>query len=236
VDLSAVDFAGSRKAFDYELQNCDPDLKESALSYFDSTFKKSIFKTMDGLEGYSESVKRVCRSIPYNLPRRFGGLGLDGQPSAFDLYCAQRMIDENWSMPQKEKTWIFHDLLLKELSKYSVPTDHKVDNSYADLYWYILSSQREKVWIRQNKESRGDTRTEKDGVDGRNFIFLSPDGVKNHLDRPEYDGFIRQFHIRNELRRDFKRKRIHILRYSPEEVRARPTAKEYVVKAVTTYL
>jgi hypothetical protein len=171
-DIATCDYEGSKRSFMFELDNAPRDLRRRAEQYFESTFKKNVFKSIDALRAGGDpkhqSTKRskhICDNLIYNLPRRFGGLGLDGKPSEFDLKYACYQINESDRAPRVAKDWLFHDLLERVLKDVSVPA-RDIESDYGKMYWYILSNQRWNVFNDNFRDEVFDSR------EGRSYDLL----------------------------------------------------------------
>jgi hypothetical protein len=143
VDLTALDFEGTRNWYAYEINNTPDDLFRSAMTYFDKRMMSRIMKAVDKLPTF------VRKQLPFRLPRRFGGLGLIGEPSWHDLRKASSLLFSGKSLPAlQEKMWLFWPLLTDELREKSLMhiVEDEHDKSFGNLLWMTYRVHGSKVW------------------------------------------------------------------------------------------
>jgi hypothetical protein len=150
VDLQKIDYQGSRKSFLFELKNAPRDLLKNADSYFQKTYKSHVFKELDYVKAHQPRIWSKIRHVPYNLPRRFGGLGFDGEPSSRDLDVARFLFKNGQELASDSKTWKFHSFVNTHLSKHCPAGPTLEESDYGPLYWVALTQYREKVFRRDD--------------------------------------------------------------------------------------
>jgi len=134
VDLSKIDYEGSLKAFKFELENAPLDVVEKALEHFKFYYKQGVFRALD------EQPDDIRNMIPYNLPKRFGGLGLDGEPSWKDLRQASSLVNSGSCLSSlDEKYFFFRNLVVDYLKDKIQPTFEPCEENWGPIYWYILN-------------------------------------------------------------------------------------------------
>jgi hypothetical protein len=137
VDLTKVDFEGSLRAFRYELIGMEPSFREKGDAYFRKRMQHRIFAELDN--PVYDSARKV---ISYNLPRKYGGLGMGGEFSQQDLRFASTLFNQGKTFPvsNNEKVWFFQNKVNDFLNTISMPTlleDDDVTN-YNLLYWWVM--------------------------------------------------------------------------------------------------
>jgi len=155
--LDSFDFNGSKTSFEFELDNCPRDIRDRAVEYFSSIFKSNVFKKIDQLEEHKSNVV-LCRTISYNLPRKYGGLGLDGAISDRDRLRATYLHQNNIKLKSsQEQDWFFHNCVVDMLRK-SAPANRAsmCDSTLGPLYWAAFVIEREKNLSRYLKASPPD--------------------------------------------------------------------------------
>jgi len=127
-----------------ELEEADSTVIENAKKYFDSTFIPNIlrsYQSMLNMECWTDRDRYWIKRVPFNVPKSYGGLGLPGIPSRSDFDTMNYMYHKNERMPERFKTWLFHDKLGKDLNKrydcFSA-LDQNEDPDVGPLYWYTL--------------------------------------------------------------------------------------------------
>jgi hypothetical protein len=120
------------------MENAPRDLYYRSLDYFDDVFKHNVFHCVDLLNPSERS------RIMYNVPRRYGGLGLNGVPSKQDIatgsYCK-----EFGYQPPNFKRWLFHNKALKQVRQCIDPMPGDSDSNLGMLYWWAMSHHRHAI-------------------------------------------------------------------------------------------
>lgn len=146
MDLHRVDYAALKKSFLFELCNAPRELRSECLHYFEKVF----------MQTFRAAWKFDCAYFPqhlwryklkgWNIPRAFGGLGLEGEPSEDDLKLCQYMYDNGhyFSSPRQ---WHFHDLAVEYLSQGGtrLPSPN-IEAEYGPLYWFVFANWPERVY------------------------------------------------------------------------------------------
>jgi len=174
-EFEGMDYETSWKDFSHNLRGLDLDTMVRMRGEYDKLYIPAILNKFKGLrdefyESYQEDwsqrihwnsgdLRRKCNKnisynllqrVPFNLPARFGGLGLPGLPSVYDLRTAWYMHRRGLTnRPCGGKQWLFHDLLRSDLNAVCEPRvlSEFEESNLGPLYWTSFVNHREKNFI-----------------------------------------------------------------------------------------
>jgi len=157
-DFEGMDYDSSKKEFLWNLRGFSPAYLEMATREFDKLYIPAVLERYHSLKTEfkrsDDPNKRrnvaYLNFIPFNLPSKYGGLGLPGRPSDMDYATAHYMYENGITCgPQGGKTWLFHDLLRSDLARICEPAALG-ENEVCDLghlYWSSFVNHRDGVFV-----------------------------------------------------------------------------------------
>jgi hypothetical protein len=150
LNLSLCDMRASKDAFEFELKNAPRWLLKSSQEYFKWTFSQAVFDELTFAKSHRKTrfkTRQFLKTISFNLPKKYGGLGMLGEPDDRDKRLALYMYDHGLTLPiGGEKTWLFHNKVQKILSVNGRVPSPGLDCNYGPLYWYALTLFKDDVW------------------------------------------------------------------------------------------